>query len=79
MINYTRHAKRRMKLYDLCELDIENVIKTGEKEIISEEEFVFIARLSGRLLPVKVVCKLLENSYSIITCYPLKRGLKEWK
>ncbi len=46
MINYIRHAKRRMKLYDLSKLDIENVIKTGEKEIISEEEFVFIARLS---------------------------------
>jgi|GEM_PF-2075464 len=78
MIQYTRHAKRRMKLYNLSEYDIETVINTGEKEIISnDEELVFIARLPGKLLPVKVVCKLLENSYSIITCYLLKRGLKE--
>ncbi len=77
MIKFTRHAKRRMKLYNLSEYDVETVISTGEKEIISDKEHVFVARLSGRLLPLKVVCKSIENSYSIITCYPLKRGLKK--
>ena len=56
MIKFSRHAKRRMALYNLIEADIIETIKKGNKEIISENKVSFIASL---------------DSYNYPTCLPV--------
>lgn len=77
MIKYTRHAKRRRKLYKITESEIEKVIESGKKIKINHEKFEFIHDIKGKKLPLKVVCKRNDNDYIIITCYLLKKGIKK--
>ena len=64
-----------MKLYNISEEEIEQIFSTGEKYKDVGEKIYFIKNIPGKDLPVKVVCKMIENDYLIITCYPLKKGI----
>ena len=75
MIKFSRHAKRRMSLYNLTEADILKIINEGEKEIISENKISFIATLDKYNYPVKAVCKVIGSDKIVITNYPLKKRL----
>lgn len=75
MIKYTRHAKRRMKLYKITENEIQTIINSGNKKTSFENKIEFMNKLPQKELPVKVVCKMKENDYIVITCYPLKKGI----
>ena len=67
MIKYTRHAKRRMKLYRITDAEIKAAI-----------ELVFILILTSQISILdSVVCKIVDNDYLIITCYPLKEAIKK--
>ncbi len=70
-IKFSRHAKRRAKLYQLSEATIENILvdldlKNGEHEII---QFV-----EGNRYPIKIVAYVKENTIIVVTNYPLKKG-----
>lgn len=78
-IQFSRHARRRMKLYDLSEEDVSCVIKyqnpqlnflERKYEIISEKKF------SRHGYPIKVVFSYENGKIIVITSYPLKRGMK---
>ncbi|MFP4532735.1 MAG: DUF4258 domain-containing protein [Desulfobacterales bacterium] len=78
-IQFSRHAKRRMNLYDLQEADVLSIIQyqnpqidfpEGKHEIISETKF------SKHGYPIKAVFPCESDNIVIITVYPLKRGLK---
>ena len=71
-IIFSRHAKRRMKLYQIPEkviIDIvSNLTKQGKHELVTQiPEFDY---------PIKIICKVEGKEIIIITVYPLKRGLK---
>jgi len=76
-IKFSRHVKRRLKLYDIGESDIIEVVelylqteglKKGRYVVISEE----LAAKYG--LPIKVVFVIEEDEVIVVTAYPLKGG-----
>ncbi len=63
MIKYTRHAKRRMKLYKITEQEVQTIINSGNKKTSFENKIEFMIKLPQKELPIKVVCKMIENDY----------------
>jgi hypothetical protein len=75
-IEYSRHAKRRMKLYNLSEEDVSSIVKqSGSKTASQQEKNVIVSdnMLSEYGLPVKVVYTCDRDRIVVITAYPLKR------
>ncbi len=73
IIKFSRHAKRRAKLYKISQSTIEDILSTldladGEHEIIRE--------VSGFQYPLKVVMSVESDTITVITNYPLKKGRK---
>ncbi len=78
-IKFSRHAKRRMSLYDISESNVKKLIENlGTKNSISsgKNEIIDDQVISGQGYPLKVVFSYEENQITIITAYPLKRGKK---
>jgi hypothetical protein len=76
-IKFSRHAQRRMKLYNISEESVStlieqlfNVSKLGEGGHEAVEE----APVTHKY-PLKAVFALKENEITVITAYPLKRGV----
>ncbi len=78
-IEYSRHAKRRMKLYNISEESVlsiitqacsENAIEEGKHELISDNIFTEYGH------PIKIVFSCEKNKIIVITAYPLKKGVK---
>jgi len=72
-IKYSRHAQRRIKLYDIPKSSIEDIINEtnlpyGKQTITS--------KIKGFVLPIKIVFDIDADGATIITAYPLKRGKK---
>ncbi len=76
MIKYSRHARRKMKLYDITEPEVEKVIKEGEQIKPDDNNIEFIYNLSGKELFLQIICGKTDEGYLTITCYPLKRGVQ---
>lgn len=72
-IIFSRHAKRRARLYDIPETTIRKILEekklpTGTYEIIEKtEEFKY---------PIKIVINFENDLLTVITSYPLKKGRK---
>lgn len=64
-----------MKLYNISEDDVIEVVNTGERELISDNKISFIASLKNNDYPVKVVSKAIGKDQIIITSYPLKKRI----
>ena len=79
-IKFSRHAKRRMRLYDISESTVQKRIESffGAKSSISsgKNEIIDDLVISGQKYPLKIVFSYEENHITIITAYPLKRGKK---
>ncbi|WP_456438446.1 DUF4258 domain-containing protein [Desulfurobacterium sp.] len=73
-IKFSRHAKRRAKLYRLSLLAIENVLK---KENLSLGKHEIVEEMEGHKLPIKIVVSVEEDTVIVITAYPLKRRKKK--
>jgi hypothetical protein len=74
IINYSRHAKRRAKLYNIPESTIKEILKDldlwdGEHELIKD--------IPGFTYPIKIVVSIERNIITVVTNYPLKRGRKQ--
>jgi hypothetical protein len=70
-IKFSRHAKRRAKLYKITESTVADIVKDanlpdGEHEIIKEVE--------GFEFPIKISASVEGENITIITNYPLKKG-----
>lgn len=72
-IKFTRHAKRRAKLYKIPESVIEEILEEatygmGKHEIVRD-----IPRAHR---PIKIVAKVENDTVTVITNYPLRAGAK---
>ena len=70
---FTRHARRRMQLYNIPQYVISNLL---EEEIILGQlgKQVIVKSVKGTQYPIKIVFEVREKDIIIITVYPLKRG-----
>ena len=71
VIKFSRHAKRRAKLYNISE-DI--IISVIEDQKLSEGEHEIIRDVEGFKYPLKIVVKVEGDIVTIVTNYPLKKG-----
>ncbi len=72
-IMFSRHAKRRAKLYGIPESKVTDILANmnlhqGEHEIIKD---------IGQKYPLKIVVSVEKDTLSVITNYPLKKGRKK--
>ena len=70
-VRFSRHAKRRAKLYNIQESIVERVIveanlAAGEHEIVRD--------LPGFKYPLKIVASVEGEAVTVITNYPLRKG-----
>lgn len=73
-IKFSRHAKRRARLYGIPEATISDIImkmdlKQGEHEIIKD--------VAGFKYPLKIIVSVEEHWIKVVTNYPLKKGRKK--
>ncbi|MEW6417886.1 MAG: hypothetical protein AB1480_07170 [Nitrospirota bacterium] len=73
-IKFSRHAKRRAKLYGISETTVTDILANmnlhqGEHEIIKD--------VRGFKYPLKIAVSVEEDLMTVITNYPLKKGRKK--
>ena len=78
-VTYSRHARGRMKLYDISEEDVEEVLAKPDIGPETEEDrFIAVRKLKGKFkeMPLKVVYVIEESKIVVISAYPLKKSYK---
>lgn len=70
-IKFSRHAKRRGKLYKIPEDIIINILEGKELNNGNQE---IIEAVEGFKYPLKVVVSVESDIITVITNYPLKKG-----
>lgn len=70
-VKFTRHAKRRIKLYGLsedivCQILLERDLASGHHEIIRKTDH--------HLYPLKIIFSKEAGTLIVISAYPLKKG-----
>jgi hypothetical protein len=76
---FSRHARRRMQLYAIDEVDVVETIRSFQCELVPEpgKNEVVNKDLSAKHgYPLKVVFFREQDIVSVVTSYPLKRGRK---
>lgn len=73
-IKFSRHAKRRAKLYKIPESIIKEILKKKE---LSRGTHEIIENTEGFKYPLKIVIALENDIITVITNYPLKKGRKK--
>ncbi|AMM41172.1 hypothetical protein HS1_001369 [Candidatus Desulfofervidus auxilii] len=73
-IKFSRHARRRAKLYKISEEMVKNILEgknlsQGNQEIIEDVE--------GFKYPLKIVISVENDIITVITNYPFKKGRKK--
>jgi hypothetical protein len=73
-IKFSRHSKRRGKLYKISEATIIDILtsvnlRQGEQEIVKD--------VVGFKYPLKIVVAVEKDITTVITNYPLKKGKKK--
>lgn len=72
-IKFSRHAKRRGKLYKIPEETVRKILE-GKKTIRGNQET--IENVKGFKYPLKVIVSVEDDIITVITNYPLKKGRK---
>jgi len=73
-IKFSRHAKRRAKLYEISETIITDILKTMN---LHQGEHEIIKNVPGFNYPLKIVVSVEENLMTVITNYSLKKRRKK--
>lgn len=73
-IKFSRHAKRRAKLYGIPESTVINILADmnlyqGKHEIIKD--------VGGFMYPLKIVVSVEKDTITVITNYPMKKVRKK--
>ena len=77
-VRLSRHAKRRMRLYDILESDVVRAIKQGEKVDTDDNKTAFLLSMPLKYkYPLKVVTIHQDDRILVVTAYPLKNGRME--
>jgi hypothetical protein len=70
-IKFSRHAKRRAKLYSIQESIVAQLILEAN---LTEGEHEIIRNVPGFKYPLKIIVSLDGDVVKVITNYPLKQG-----
>jgi hypothetical protein len=73
-IKFSRHAKRRAKLYGISESLVIDVLRTVN---LPEGEHEIIKHVPNFEYPIKIVILIETDIATVITNYPLKKGRKK--
>jgi len=73
-IKFSRHAKRRAKLYEISESTVIDILRNMN---LHQGEHEIIKHVSGFKYPLKIVVSVAEDLITVITNYPLKKGRKK--
>jgi hypothetical protein len=73
-IKFSRHAKRRAKLYAISEKTITSILTDMT---LSQGEHEIVRHVTGFKYPLKIAVSVEEGLITVITNYPLKKGRKE--
>ena len=73
IIKFSRHAKRRPKLYNIPKSVVKNVL---ENLNLKRDKHEIVKEVAGFKYPTKMVVVVEENIITVITNYPLKKGVK---
>jgi len=71
IVKFSRHAKRRAKLYKIPETTVEKILADSN---LSNGEHELLKDVSGFKYPIKIVVSVESNMINVITNYPLKKG-----
>ncbi len=71
MVKFSRHAKRRAKLYEIPESTIEKILADSN---LGDGEHELIRDVPGFEYPIRIVISVENNIMTVITNYPLKKG-----
>ena len=72
-VEFSRHARRRIKLYNIPESTLLEILENIE---LSQGEHKIIEDVSGIKFPVKMVIAVEGEIITVITAYPLKKRRK---
>lgn len=73
-IKFSRHAKRRAKIYKISETIILDILKGMD---LSQGKHVIIRNVEGFKYPLKIVINVEGDIITTITNYSLKKGRKK--
>jgi hypothetical protein len=73
-IQFSRHAKRRAKLYNISESLVSEILASMR---LREGEHEIIRIVPGFRYPLKIIVSVESDIATVITNYPLKRGMKK--
>ena len=73
-IEFSRHAKRRAKLYRISRTTIESILAASDLE---DGEHELIQEIPGFKYPIKIAVAVESNMMTVVTNYPLKRGIRK--
>ena len=73
-IKFSRHAKRRAKLYNLSLSTIEDILR---KENLSPGKHEILQEIKDQKFPIKIVVSIENDTIVVITNYPLKKRRKQ--
>jgi hypothetical protein len=77
-IKFSRHAKRRMKLYGISEEDVLNVLRNGRRETSEDGKQIFLHDINEKFkYPVKVIAAHGDKGFVIISTYPFIKRKKK--
>lgn len=71
-VKLSRHAKRRIKLYNIPE---DKVIRIISEAQIGRGKQSLVKEVEGYSYPLKIIFEVSDNQIVMISCYPLKRGV----
>lgn len=72
-VKFTRHARRRAKLYSLAEGRLADLVREAQPPAGTQ---TILRDIPGVPYPVKIVVAVEEGCATVITTYPLKKGRK---
>jgi hypothetical protein len=73
-IKFSRHAKRRARLYKIPEETIKKIL---ERKVLFQGTQEIIEKVEGFKYPLKIVVAVENDIITVITNYPLKKGIKK--
>lgn len=69
-IHFSRHAKRRMRLYRISQDAVADMLPSTD----TPGRHAITRRLADHKYPIKVVYDVQKESTVVITAYPVKKG-----
>jgi hypothetical protein len=73
-IKFSRHAKRRAKLYNISEAVVLKILE--DKALSPQGINEIVENVKGFKYPLKIVFAVENDIITIVTNYPLKKGRK---